>query len=77
VVHVDGMGRIGQRETFGDFRDVSGVLLPFRTETRLANPLIGPIVTTVSEVELGVELPDGAFALREPADRDAVSQPRR
>lgn len=59
------MGRIGQRVTSGDFRDVDGVLLPFRTETQLANPLIGPIVTTVEEVELGVELLEGAFELRE------------
>ena len=65
MTHIEAMGRIGQRLTFSDFRDVSGMLLPFRTSIQLANPLIGTIVTTVSEVELGAELPEGAFELRE------------
>jgi hypothetical protein len=65
VTYVETLGRIGQRMDFGDFRDVSGALLPFRTEIRLANPLIGPIVMTVTDCELGVELPEAAFELRE------------
>ncbi len=62
---VDGMGRVGQRLTYGDFRDVAGMQLPFRTETVLANPLIGAIVTTTTGFELGVEVPEGAFELRD------------
>ncbi len=46
------------------FRDVSGMLLPFKTQTVIANPMIGPIITTVSEVKLGVELPEGVFELK-------------
>lgn len=65
MTHIENMGRIGHRMDFGDFRDVSGVLLPFRTEVLLANPLIGPIVTTVSDYELGCELPEGTFELQE------------
>ena len=65
MTHVENMGRIGHSLRFGDFRDVSGVLLPFRTEVRLANPLIGPIVMTVSGFELGVELAEGTFELGE------------
>ena len=65
MTHIEHMGRIGQRVTFGDFRDVSGMLLPFRTKIELANPLIGTIVTTVTDVELGVELPEGTFELEE------------
>ncbi len=65
MAHIDTMGRIGQKVRFGDFRDVSGMLLPFRSEVEYANPLIGTIVTTITEVELGVELPEGAFELRE------------
>jgi CubicO group peptidase (beta-lactamase class C family) len=65
LVHVENMGRIGQRLTFGDFRDVSGALLPFRTELVLANPLIGPIVTTTTDYELGVEVSAATFELQE------------
>ena len=65
MTHIDTMGRIGQRVSFGDFRDVSGMLLPFRSEIELANQLIGTIVTTVTDVELGVELTEGAFTLGE------------
>lgn len=62
---LEGLGRVGQRVTFSDFRDVSGMLLPFRTEVVIANPFIGTIVTTVDAVELGVELPEGTFELKE------------
>ncbi|MCP3919629.1 MAG: hypothetical protein GY711_29185 [bacterium] len=71
VVHVDGMiyaenvGRAGQRVTFSDFRDVSGVRLPFRSEMELAVPNLGEIVLTVQEVDAGVELAADAFVLRE------------
>jgi CubicO group peptidase (beta-lactamase class C family) len=62
---IEGMGRIGQQTTFSDFRDVSGVLLPFQSSVQLANPMIGTIVTTVDEFELGVELPEGTFQLKD------------
>jgi hypothetical protein len=64
--HVDGMGRVGRRLTFGDFREVSGMHLPYRTEVEYAaNPLLGTIVATITDVELGVPLPEGTFELRE------------
>ena len=62
---IKGMGRIGAQTTFEDFRDVSGMLLPFRASARLANNMIGTIVSTTEEVELGVELPDDVFELRD------------
>ena len=62
---LDNLGRVGQRVNFSDFRDVSGMLLPFRTEVEIANPFIGTIVTTVDAVELGVELPEGTFELQD------------
>ncbi len=65
LTFVDTLGRIGQRLSFGNYRDVSGMQLPHRTELELANPLIGKIVSTVTETELGVELPADAFALEE------------
>jgi len=63
MAEVEGMGTIGQRVSYGDFRDVSGVLLPYRSEVEIANPLIGTIATRVTEVEVGVELAEGVFEL--------------
>jgi hypothetical protein len=63
LVHIGPLGRIGQHVEFGDYRDVSGMMLPFRTEIEFPNPLIGTIVTTVTKVELEVELHDGLFEL--------------
>jgi len=65
MAYIPNLGRIGRRLTFGDYRDVSGMLLPFRLEIELANPMIGMIVSEVTEVEVGVELPEGVFQLRE------------
>lgn len=59
------MGRIGRRLTFRDFREVSGMLLPHRTEVELANPMIGPIVVTIEDVAVGVELDEHRFELRD------------
>jgi hypothetical protein len=63
VTFVEMLGRIGQHVEFGDYRDVSGMLLPFRTEITYAHSLIGTISTTVTDFELGLELPDGVFEL--------------
>jgi hypothetical protein len=57
------MGRVGRRMTFEDFRDVSGVLLPHRTEIEFPNPLVGTIVVTVEEAQVGAKLPEGLFEL--------------
>ena len=65
MAYIETLGRIGRRMTFRDFRDVGGMTLPFETKIELANPLIGTIVLRVEEVELGVELPAGYFALRD------------
>jgi len=65
LVEIDGVGRIGQRLEFSDYRDVSGMLLPHRIETTLANPMIGAIVTTIDRVDFGVEVTDAAFRLED------------
>lgn len=57
------MGRIGRKMSFGDFRNVSGMCLPYRTKTVIANPLMGPAITKVTELKLGVEVAEGAFDL--------------
>jgi hypothetical protein len=63
VTVIEGMGRIGQATQFSDFRDVSGVLLPFESSTEIANAMIGSIVTKIVSFELGVDVPEGAFDL--------------
>lgn len=63
LMHIDGMGRIGQKVRFREFQDVHGAMLPKRVEVQLANPLIGTIVSTVDSVEVGVQVPEGHFAL--------------
>ena len=65
VTPIEGMGRMGQHVSFGDFRDVSGMSLPHKSEVKLANPMIGSIVSEVTEIELGVELPEDAFVLED------------
>lgn len=65
MVTMDGLGRIGQRTRYGDFRDVSGMLLPYETKTLYANPMIGSSVSTVIEINVGVEVNDGTFELKE------------
>jgi len=63
MIFGEGTGRIGQHVEYGDFHEVAGMLFPYSTETELANPMIGPIIMTVQEIELGVEASDEAFAL--------------
>ena len=65
VIFIEGMGRLGQRVFLDDFRDVSGMLLPYKSASQLANPMIGVIETTVQEFELGVEVPEGTFELKD------------
>ncbi|MFT7517602.1 MAG: CubicO group peptidase (beta-lactamase class C family) [Myxococcota bacterium] len=63
MVTMDGLGRVGQRIRFRDFRDVSGMLLPYETKIQYAQPMIGSAVSKVVEINIGVELSDGAFEL--------------
>ncbi len=65
MTFVEGMGRLGIHTTFGDFREVSGMLLPFRQEVLFANKLIGTSLVAYRGFELGVELEPGIFDLLE------------
>jgi hypothetical protein len=65
LAHIPSLGRIGQHVEYGDHRDVSGMMLPFRTEIEYPNPLIGTIITTVTSVELDAELHAGVFELED------------
>jgi hypothetical protein len=60
---IEGLGSVGNRLHFSDFREVGGAWLPWRTETEVAHPLIGSIVTVIEGAETGVEVPEGWFEL--------------
>jgi len=62
---IAGLGRVGERVAFSDYREIGGALLPWHTRTELAYALIGTMESAVSEVVLGVETPAGLFELRE------------
>jgi hypothetical protein len=60
---IPGLGMVGVRIQFGDYRDVGGVWLPFRSSAKFANPMIGIVETELTEVETGVEEKAQMFAL--------------
>ena len=61
VIHSDTTGvDIPQTEMFSDYRNVDGVMVPFKsTSSNIAN---GDVVVRVKEVKFDVELPDTAFS---------------
>ena len=65
LVQFPGLGFVGVRTDYEDFRDVGGMQLPFRSAARFATPLIGRIEVRVEKAETGVELPAGIFTLPE------------
>jgi len=62
---IDGLGVIGQRVAFDDWRDVGGALLPFLVGVELAHPMIGKIEirTAYETFETGVTVDEGWFGL--------------
>jgi len=67
MIHIVKQGRIGTQTKYDDYREVSGMMLPFRVTVSIANPSVGSIAveTLLTEVEVGVELPEGTFELRD------------
>ncbi len=64
VPTLEGLGRMGQRLRFNDFREVEGVLIPFELQIRFSNKMIGTLKGMVKEVSFGAELADGFFQLQ-------------
>ena len=68
VLHADGLaqlpglGIVGVQSHFEDFRDVGGMHIPFRSVSAFASQLIGQVVTTLDEAEIGVEVSEETFA---------------
>lgn len=63
IAYVEGMGRLGQRLRFSDFREISGMLLPFSIKMKYANRMIGTVTSTVQDYELGEVVADDVFTL--------------
>jgi CubicO group peptidase (beta-lactamase class C family) len=63
MTFLEGLGRVGQKVRFDDWRDVGGALLPFRVESRLAHQLIGTVLNVYEGFETGVEVDAGWFSL--------------
>lgn len=66
LVQLPGLGVVGVRTQFGDFRQVAGMVLPHRSVAKFATPLVGSVVSTLDSVELGVEVTDETFARPSP-----------
>jgi len=60
---IPGMGRVGKRQRYPEFRDVDGMQWPANTVIAFPNELIGAIRVTYDEAEFGVELNEGVFEL--------------
>jgi len=60
VIHSDTTGvDIPQSEIFSDYRQVDGVMVPFKSvSSNIAN---GDIVTRVKDIKFDVDIPDSAF----------------
>lgn len=67
MTYVRGLGQIGCKTRWGDFRDVQGLRLPFACEITYASPLLGTIELRLEQPTFGDELEPGYFAL---TDRD-------
>ena len=70
LTQLPGMGIVGVKARFGDYRDVGGMQLPFRTEAKFATPLIGVVNTVFDEVEVGVDVTDESFSVPTASEGD-------
>ena len=62
LAQVPGLGIVGVQTRYGDFRDVGGMKIPFRTDSEYASQLIGRVVTTLDTAETGVDVSEDTFA---------------
>lgn len=61
---VPGLGYVGKRVMYDDYRDVSGVQYPFRQTHSYASPLLGRYTQIYENVQTGFQAPDDAFKLK-------------
>jgi hypothetical protein len=63
VAYLEGMGRVGIGSFFEDYREVSGMLLPFKTSVSIPGSILGEVFITTDTFEIGVEVSKGTFTL--------------
>ncbi len=56
--YLPGAGYIGVETNYSDFREVAGLILPFRTESKFANPLLGRVIIQFDAFEVGLQAGD-------------------
>ena len=62
---VPGMGRVGKRQRYPGFTDVAGMQWPTGVMIAFPNEMLGVIRITYDEAELGVDVDEGVFELRD------------
>ncbi len=65
IVDIPGLGRTAMRSQFGGFRAVGGAQMPMEAKIHFNHSLIGTMALEFSEVELGIELAEGVFQLKD------------
>lgn len=56
--NLPGLGLMGQKLRADDFREVDGMLLPYRVRIQFANNMLGRMTLLVTEMKVGAEAPD-------------------
>jgi CubicO group peptidase (beta-lactamase class C family) len=59
---VPGMGLVGKRVLYEDWREVEGIPFPFRAVHRYRSQLLGTFTQDLEAIETGAPVPDGAFS---------------
>ena len=65
--HIDmvpGVGRIGVRVQYLDYKEVDGVQFPWRVTQTYLTPLLGRFEQTIETIESKAKAPPGAFELK-------------
>lgn len=55
--NIPGLGLLGQKLRADDFREVEGMLIPYRVRIQFANNMLGRMTVMVTDLELGVDPP--------------------
>lgn len=65
VTAMEGIGRLGQRLRYADFRDVSGMQLPFTVKAKYASQMLGTSTITVTDYKLVKDVSADVFKLKQ------------
>lgn len=62
IIDVPGLGVLGVRVVYDDFREIEGVKIPYAMTSEFITPILGKIVSQVESVETHVSVEDADFA---------------